>query len=559
MEFLGVDIKIIILAIVTVSNGILAMLVYLRSKEKSSMYFVLTIVLAAIWTFGISVYTQPGISMFTRLASNVNYTTTAVIAVSFFFFAFYFGTENKKVSTLLKIGTTLFLFTVFFFIQIPNSNIAVIGDIHLIDGAKKEIYGSGYNVYLLLLIGYFVSGLLILTKKYFKSTGKFKKQLIFMIFGTGIAIITGIITNIVLPNYGLLGYEWIGPIGTLIMIFFIFYAVTRHNLWDFKILTIQLFVTLMVVAMFLQVFIAQNFNERIIRVIIFIIMFSFSFFLIKSLLQEVEDREKMESLAGKLYKANSRLQVIDIEKSDFVSITSHQFRTPLTIIKGYTSMLLEGSFGLIENKKQIVALGKIYQASQRLVLTIEEFLNISRIDQNQMTYTLKKIDLRKLVAQSINNIKQTLKDVGLRLTFNIQIKDDYFTMIDQSKIKLVITNILDNSIKYTHNNGSIEVSLIKQRSSKTILLKVKDNGIGIKNEMLNRLFEKFSRGTSVSKLHTEGRGLGLYISRQIINAQGGRIWAESAGENKGSTFFIEFPDWEYERQRKEIKEFVEEL
>ena len=559
MEFLGVDIRTIVLAIVTVTNGILATLIYLRSKVQSSVFFVVAIVSTSLWSFGIMMYTQPGVTALTRFFSNFNYTTSSVIAVSFFFFAFYLGTEDRRISQRFKAGTIAFLILVFFFIQIPNQDLSVIGEITLVGEAKKEVYGFGYIFYLLLLVGYFVGGLVILLKKFVSSTGIFRNQLVYILLGTSIAITLGVITNIVFPNAGLYGYEWIGPIGTLIMVSFIFYAVTRHKLWNFRILAIQFFVALMVLTMLLQIFVANNFLEQLVRGTIFFITFAFSIFLIKNLLQEVEDREKMERLTNNLYEANKRLQIIDVEKSDFVSITSHQFRTPLTIIKGYTSMLLEGSFGSIRNEKQTTALDKIYQASQRLVLTIEEFLNISRIEQSQMAYTPEKTELRNLVGQVIKSITQTLTDVNLKLVFNAPLSDNFYTRIDPAKTRLVITNIIDNSIKYTPAGGKIKVTLEKKHSTKTILLSVEDNGIGMNKSMLNRLFEKFSRGENISKLHTEGRGLGLYIARQIIQSQGGRIWAESPGKDMGSTFYIEFPDWDHEMQRKEIKDFVESL
>jgi signal transduction histidine kinase len=443
-------------------------------------------------------------------------------------------------------------------VQVPYEPLSVISTLELLpNGLKQETFGWGYPVYLVFLVGYFFAGIAILIAKYFSSKDpQFKNQLVYILFGTGLSIFIGITTNLILPHFGSIGYEWAGPLGTVVMILSIAYAITKHKLWNFKILAIQLFVALMILTLLLQVFVSQNPTEQIARGIIFFIVTVFSYFLVKNLLREVEDRERMEKLADELSHANERLKIIDVEKSDFVSITSHQFRTPLTVIKGYTSMLQEGSFGVVRNDKIKDALDKIYRASERLVVTIEEFLNISRIEQNQMTYIPEKVDLRKLTGTTIEEASVSLKEADIALTFHAQITEEYFVKVDPAKIKLVIHNIIDNAIKYTPKGGKILVTLHKQPSTKTILLGVKDTGIGMTPDIQNRLFEKFSRGPGTSKLHTEGRGLGLFVARQIMKAQGGKIWAESEGKDKGSIFYLEFPDWEYVRQRQEVKEFV---
>ena len=123
----------------------------------------------------------------------------------------------------------------------------------------------------------------------------------------------------------------------------------------------------------------------------------------------------------------------------------------------------------------------------------------------------------------------------------------------------MIKNIIDNAIKYTHQGGEVTVSISRLKREGIIRVTTSDDGIGIPADMMGRLFEKFSRGRGISKLHTEGRGLGLYVSKQIIAAHGGRIWAESKGKNLGTSFNLDFKDPAHERKRKEIKTFIEDL
>lgn len=566
MNFLEiVDIRTGALAVIGVVNVLLAALIYLQSKEKSSRFFVISIGSVAVWSFGIMLYTRPGLSDLTKVYSNINYSITAVVAAAYYFFARYFVSEHVEISKKTKLFAVVALSVVIFLVQIPFLEWAVVKNITEVGIEKVETFGYGYAVYLAFIFWYFGGGLTALFKKFFKTKKDPKlyatvgNQLRYVIWGTSIAIIVGITTNVIFPNIGVVGFYWFGPAGTLIMVLFISYAITRHKLWDFRLIAIELFIALLILTILLQVLIAETVSERVVKSVIFAVVALFSYYVIKNLLEEVRARERLEQLAEDLAHANRRLQVIDQEKSDFVSITSHQFRTPLTVIGGYTSMLLEGSFKPLKNKDQREVLDKMFQASKRLVFTIEEFLNISRLERNEMRYRFEKANIKLLVGNVISVFQDIIKQADISFSFHVEDAESYLVYVDIEKTKTVVGNILDNAVKYTPRGGNITVRLSKNVKEGKIILEVADTGIGIPNEMKHRLFEKFSRAPGVSKLHTEGRGLGLYIAQQIMKTQRGDIHVFSEGLNKGSIFTLHFPAYEFIEKQKEIKSFVEDL
>jgi len=253
---------------------------------------------------------------------------------------------------------------------------------------------------------------------------------------------------------------------------------------------------------------------------------------------------EVEQAVTQLREANEKLVKLDTAKSDFISIASHQLRTPLTVIKGYVSMILEGNFGEIEEKARI-PIEKVYESNERLIKLVEHLLNISRIESGRIQYKLEPYDLKNLLDGIINGQKHEAKRKGLDLSFNLPDVEIPLVNIDPPKIRQVIINLIDNAIKYTYKSkkkrGFVLVRL-KYLPEKMILrLIVEDNGLGISKEDMPNLFKKFSRGKEISIVHTEGTGLGLYVSKQIIEAHDGNIYAESEGTNRGSKIYFDIP------------------
>jgi len=254
---------------------------------------------------------------------------------------------------------------------------------------------------------------------------------------------------------------------------------------------------------------------------------------------------EVEKATHELKKANDRLKKLDQAKSEFISIASHQLRTPLTVIKGYISMMLEGDFGeMTPIEKE--SLRKVYESNERLINLVENLLNVSRIESGRLLFNFQDKDLGVLVASVFEELTKMAQNKGLNFVLNKPTDASLLVSMDEEKLRQVIMNLTDNAIKYT-KKGNVIVSLEELPLNKSILGKrsvkfvVSDSGMGIRDVDLPNLFKKFSRGTGTSLIHTEGTGLGLYVAKKMIAAHKGKIWAESLGENKGSRFCFELP------------------
>ena len=236
-------------------------------------------------------------------------------------------------------------------------------------------------------------------------------------------------------------------------------------------------------------------------------------------------------------KAHKDLKDLSEAKNQFILATQHHLRTPLTIMKGYASMLIEGDYGKL-NKKAKEKLVFFSESTQKLINLVNEFLDISQFQVGKKVLKIEKVNVEKLIKEIIEEFEMEAKnkDIYLRLKKSNRIST---IKADYAKLKEAIYNIIDNGIKYTEKGG-ITISL--EMENKKLKIIIKDTGIGIGKKEINSLFEKtFERSKEAQKLYTLGRGIGLYISSNIIKAHNGKIQAESSGENSGSTFYVELP------------------
>src|SRR3989344_2033631 len=325
----------------------------------------------------------------------------------------------------------------------------------------------------------------------------------------------------------------------VLYVFFMSYAVLPYRFLGTKIVPAQLFPGAMVIIFLFNLLQATTLQEWILRFLPFVFMVFFSIALVRSVYKEVEAREKVEQLAGALEKANVRLQELDKLKSEFVSIASHQLRSPLTSIKGYASMVLEGSYGIIPEKAK-EAISRIFESSKLMAISIEDFLNVSRIEQGKMQYDMTEFDLGKLVQTVVDELGGTAKERGLGLHVTDDGKSPYMIRADLGKIKQVINNLIDNAVKYT-KQGSVDVMTHKSADGKTVQVSIKDTGVGMSKETIEKLFDKFVRAKNANEVNVTCTGLGLYVAKKMVEAHQGKIWVESSGEGRGSTFFVELP------------------
>ncbi len=259
-------------------------------------------------------------------------------------------------------------------------------------------------------------------------------------------------------------------------------------------------------------------------------------FLVRSVTKEVKLRKRSQEMTKELQQAYEELKKLDEAKSEFIAMASHQLRTPLTIIKGFTSMLLEGDYGKL-SKKVEKPIKSTFDSNERLVGIVDDLLDISKVDLGRLEIRPEETDLVELVSGVVKELKPRAKEKGLKFAFNKPEKLNKMKL-DKLKVRQVIFNIIDNAIKYT-DEGRVEVGI--KEEGLNIVITVKDTGEGLTKEEEKMIFESFTRGQAGIDKWVQGAGLGSYLAKKYVEFHNGRVWAFSRGKGEGSTFCIEFP------------------
>lgn len=247
-------------------------------------------------------------------------------------------------------------------------------------------------------------------------------------------------------------------------------------------------------------------------------------------------QQRIDSATKELRASNAQLQKLDEAKDEFISMASHQLRTPLTSIKGYISMLVEGDLGKVPaNQKHL--LDEALISSERMVRLIGDFLNVSRLQTGKFIIEAHSVDLARVVAQEIESLAPNAAARGLRFAYK-EPKNFPALELDESKIRQVIMNFADNAIYYSKENSSIKINLT--HDAKTVEFSVKDTGIGVPESEQAQLFGKFFRATNARKQRPDGTGVGLFLAKKVIDAHGGEI-VFSSKVGRGSTFGFRLP------------------
>ena len=244
---------------------------------------------------------------------------------------------------------------------------------------------------------------------------------------------------------------------------------------------------------------------------------------------------KVDEATRKLRRVNERLKTLDETKDDFISMASHQLRTPLTSVKGYISLILEGDAGKI-TPVQRKMLQQAFFSSQQMVYLIADLLNVSRLRTGKFVIQPSPVHLARVISEELSQLKESAKLHSIKLEFKPP-KDFPQLMLDETKTRQVIMNFIDNAIYYTPPGGTIDVQLLDKGPN--IELRVTDSGIGVPKAEQPHLFTKFYRAANARKARPDGTGLGLFMARKVIVAQGGSIIFDSQ-EGKGSTFGFTF-------------------
>lgn len=257
--------------------------------------------------------------------------------------------------------------------------------------------------------------------------------------------------------------------------------------------------------------------------------------LISLALYKAKIYEDLQKTSAELVIANQQLKDLDKAKSEFLSIASHQLYTPLTALRGYISMIMEGDYGPVSEEQKPV-LDILNKSTLRLIELIKDLLDISRIESGRLELHLESIDIVEIAKGLVADLLPNAIAKKLQLTFHDPTEQIPHVVVDSQRIRQVMLNFIDNAIKYT-TEGNVDVFVT--HSGEKVIFSVQDTGRGLKPNEVDSLFKKFSRVGGAARFNTEGTGLGLYVAKQIVHEHHGEVMVKSPGENKGSTFSME--------------------
>jgi signal transduction histidine kinase len=506
-----------------------------RSNFASRVLFLLSLCFS-FWTFiNLIVWTNnsSGLIMFVWSFFGILYALICVLSL-YFIYAFI---DKKGPSFLVKLVLGLLFLPIVIFA--PTDAHLTLFNVPLC-GVTEEgfIYTNYYYIFGFLM---FLWALYILISRYRVVPDMQKRQVLML--GVGIELflfsffLTGYIPSLLADNFFAL--EFYGLFGMTFFMGMLAYIIVKFKAFDIKLIGAQALVVALWFLVGSLLFVAQSTTTRTVAGVTLLFTTIAGYYLVRSVKKEVKQREQLEELTEQLEKANDRLKILDKMKSEFVSIASHQLRSPLTSIRGYASMLAEGSYGKIPEKAQ-EALNNIVDSSKFMAMSIEDYLNVSRIEAGNMKYEMSDFNLKDITEKIVDEMRPTAMKKGLVIVFRSDCSGSASINADIGKTRQVIMNLIDNSMKYTPK-GTITVVAHDDIKKKKMYITIQDTGIGMSKETQEEVFDKFVRAKNANSVNVTGTGLGLFVAKKMVDEMKGKVWAESEGEGKGSTFHIEFP------------------
>lgn len=524
------EIKFIVIIFSAIIEAFIGLYVFIRgNREPSSRFFAIFAVLTGLWVFTNSL---TDIEFWTRTSYCV---ALFLVVTGLLWVENFSGRESNKYLYRILYGICCLFGPVLYFTDsIVYFNTALINN----SGEIRWAFGNLYFVYSVFFLSIIFFILFFIHVGLHRAKGAKKSQLTFVFAGAYLFAVSVTFIDFILPLFGIKSLINYDSLASLFFVGFSAYAILKHHLFDIKLIAVESLSLVISLIFFSRLFIPSSGSELMLNIGLFVFVVSFSVLLVRGVMKDIKDRERVEQLSYDLVVANEQLRQMDRQKSDFVSIASHQLRTPLTAVKGYASLLIEGSFGVLP-KKTMDAVSKIFESSQQMVMIIENFLTVSRIEQGRMFYKFETLDLQKITGDMVKEMQVIASGYGIRIRFYEEKGITYPILGDFMKIKQVVHNLLDESIRHTPK-GLIDMFLSFSQNNTNVVLAISDTGEGATKKHLKQMFEKYEPDASESGIRKE-TGVELFIVKEIVKAHKGKIWAESEGIGKGLTVFVELP------------------
>jgi signal transduction histidine kinase len=413
----------------------------------------------------------------------------------------------------------------------------------VVNGALHPVPSFGFIPFAILSTLFSVLAVYILIRKFIRASGTLRAQVRFVLTGTVIMLVLIILTVLIpILVFSSAAFLPLTPIYTLIFLAMTAYAIVKYGLFNVKIIATEALTITIWITLFSNIFVANSTAAVPIDIFVFVATVVLGIILIKSVRAEVQQREELARLNAQIQKNNEQLEDLSRFKSQLLSLASHQIKSPLAAIKGFVSLIVDGSYGEVGDKVK-ETLGKVQRSADDLIGLINTLLDVRKVEEGKMEYKFEQTDLNKLMGGTFELIKPLADVKKIEFSFTSPQKEIWINA-DPEKLKQVLQNLLDNAIKYTPSGfirAMITEDALTVPGQTLAKVSVSDSGLGIASELIPHLFEEFVRDERVKK-EIRGTGLGLYIARKITEAHGGKLWAESQGEGKGSTFYLTIPE-----------------
>lgn len=500
-----------------------------QRKSWLNISFGLMSILISIWVFLNYLFElQPGVFLLKCI-----FALGPFIVTLSFVWAHYIA--EKSASKAFKYSI-LFLFSCAILVAILIFSNGMIKEVIT---STNVIFGKAYYLYSIYLGSLLIGLVVYLLLKFRKSSSEQKRKFLYVLIGIFTFVMAILLFSLVLPNLGYDNLSMLDSPSSIILISFTAYAILSKQLFDIRVVLTQMATGIVILALLILTILSESFNQGIINGTILILVTYGSYLLNKSVLNDIKQKEQLTQANEQLQEDKKRLMEIDRMKDEFLQMATHELNTPIAVIEGKSSMIMDEDMGgFTPDQKKF--LRSITDNSTRLAHLAKDMLNVTRIDQKRLTLVKSEANLVEMASKIVADLQFKAKKKNDTLTFE---KPSQFLpklFIDQTKIAEVFNNLIINAIKFTEN-GTIMVK-IEPKDGEVIVL-VKDTGIGIDKESQAHLFEKFhqiGRFDHQEPVEQQGTGLGLYISKKLIELHQGRIWLESELD-KGTTFYFSLP------------------
>lgn len=538
MEFSNLkNLDLLSVGIAVAAMAILGFAVYLNNRKSiTTKTFLIFSLVSALW--GIVNYLNYQIESSFFILWTIRLVMFFAIWQAFFLFQLIYVFPKEEIRLSKKYKYILIPLVVA--VSILTLSPLVFSDViksSSVGQVSKPISEPGIIIFGVVAVGLVIGGIIILFRKILTSKGIERTQLKFILSGVFLMFLLIIIFNFISPAF-LQNVRYV-PLGALFILPFVLftsYAILKHGLLNVKIITTEILTFILAVVALLEVVLANDITTIIFRSGVFILILSFGIMLIQSVRREIEQKEKIQELSQ--------------YKSDLISIVAHQIKNPLVAIRNYAALVQ----GNVITKPEMISevFLKIKSSANKLVDLLNNLLDLGHIEDGRMHYEFDDIEMNKSMKEIIDDFKFAADQKKIQLIFEpapqeVHIDGDIY------KLSQVFRNLIDNALKYTpqgwikttiavNNNPKLTTTNSKgvsNVSQNIVRVTFSDSGMGMTKEILAKLFNRFIRG--VEEKQVLGSGLGLFISRQIVEDHKGKVWAESDGPGKGSRFIVELP------------------